>query len=315
MKDNLLYINDKSSLMDFKQFKSQSYCRVAPSLGALEADHEYGIPGHTRTWGTINYERKHHKKLPTVFFGMYDLRDYLAVLFHRGKTWILWTGSDIENLIHGFVFNDGKLKLLSKIFRGNWWVLAILRKAEHWVEDEDERQKLARLGVFARVCPSFMGEINDFPITYKNFYHPNVYVSGHPGREDEYGFEIVKRVAPQCPMLRFHIYGSMPDWKQYPKNIVLHGRVPKEQFNREIRGMQCGLRLNKTDGFSEITAKAVLMGQYAITYLEYPAIPNFTETRELVQYLNSLRSMNQPNRMARDYYLKVLNDYPWNTKK
>jgi hypothetical protein len=301
--------------MQGNEITTQTYCRVAPSLGALDADHEYGIPGHTRTWGTINYERRHHKKEPTVFFGMYDLRDYIALWRHKGKKWILWAGADLENLKHGFVFNDGKLKLLSKLLRGNWWVLYIIRDAEHWVEDLDEASKLAQFGIQARMAPSFMGDVSQFPVTYKQFHNPNVYISGHPGREDEYGFEIVKKIAPQCPDLRFHIYGSMPDWKVYSKNIILHGKVPREQFNSEIRNFQCGLRLNKSDGFSEITAKAVLMGQYPITYLYYPLIPNFKELRELVSLLKSLKQVARPNIQARDYYLKVLNSYPWNIKK
>lgn len=297
--------------------KGQAYCRVAPSLGSLDADHEYGVPGHTRTWGTINYERSKHRHLPTVFFGLYDLRDYIALWRHGGKKWVLWAGSDLENLKNGFLFNDGKLKLISKIFRGNWLALWMMRGAEHWVEDLDEAYKLAMFGIKSQVCPSFMGDVSQFGVTYQRYHHPNVYISGHPGREDEYGFEIVKRIAPQCPDLRFHIYGSMPDWDQYPKNITLHGKVLREQFNSDIRHMQCGLRLNKSDGFSEITAKSILMGQYPITYLHYPMIPRFEDTKkykDLVDLLNSLRSMNQPNYGGRDYYLKHLNKYPWNTK-
>lgn len=291
------------------------YCRVAPSLGGLEADdHEYGIPGHQRTWGTLNYDPKYNRHEPTVFFGLYDLRDYIALWRHKGQKWILWAGSDLENLVHGFIFNDGKLKLLSKIFRGNWWVLKIIEKAKNWVEDRDEQNKLRKLGIISEVAPSFMGRLEDFGVSYQCFHHPNVYVSGHPGREDEYGFEQVKRIAPRCPQVNFHLYGAMPDWKQWPPNITLHGRVPKEQFNREIKNMQCGLRLNKSDGFSEITAKSVLMGQYPLTYLEYPCIPNFKNDGELVSLLNSLKQMQKPNWTGRNYYLQALNNYPWRVK-
>lgn len=282
----------------------KTYCRVAPSLGALEAD-------HTSVWGTLEYDPKKNRNEPTVFFGLYDLRDYYALWRHKGKKWVLWAGSDLENLIHGFLFNDGKLKTLSKIFRGNAWVLHILRKAEHWVEDVDEAKKLVRFGIMPQINPSFLGNIDDFPVSYTCFFKPHVYVSGHPGREDEYGFEIVRRIAPRCPSTTFHLYGSMPDWKQYPSNIVLHGKVPKEQFNREIKKYQCGLRLNKTDGFSEITAKSILMGQYPLTHLEYPCIPNFENEDELVQLINSLNSLPKYNRIGREYYIQVLNNYPW----
>lgn len=296
----------------------QIYCRVAPSLGALDADHEYGIPGHTRTWGTIDYNRSQHSKEPTVFFGLYDLRDYIALSRHKGQKWVLWAGSDLENLVNGFAFNDGKLKQLSVLLKGVFttFIMRILMKAEHWVEDIDEANKLAKFGIKAEICPSFMGDVEQFGISYKVAHHPNIYISGHPGREDEYGFETVKRIAPQCPDVRFHVYGSMPpDWKQYPKNVILHGKVSREEFNRDIRSYQCGLRLNKSDGFSEITAKSILMGQYAITYLQYPMIPNYNNNKELVSLLNSLRSLNRPNKQGRDYYMSVLNNYPWNIKK
>src|SRR3990167_7697782 len=103
--------------------KNNWYCRWAPSLGALESD-------ALSVWGTPLYEYLKHKREQAVFFGLYDLRCYLALWRHKGKACVLWAGSDILNLKNGFVFNDGKLKLFSKLLRGNWWVFYILKKAE-----------------------------------------------------------------------------------------------------------------------------------------------------------------------------------------
>lgn len=286
------------------------FCRIAPSLGELEAD-------HTEVWGTFEYTSNDLNQ-PTCFFGLYDLRDYLALRRHRGKKWILWAGSDLENLRHGFIFNDGKLRLLSKIFRGIFrtWLIKVLRTADHYVEDEDEAMKLMAFGIESKIVPSFLGKIEDFPVHYhRPLDRPQVYISGHPGREDEYGFEIVRRVADRVRTCDFHIYGSMPSWNSHPVNITLHGKVPKEQFNSEIQNYHCGLRLNASDGFSEITAKSVLMGQYPITRLEYPLIPNFENEDELVSLLSSITEMRKPNHRARTYYLEALNKYPWVKRK
>ena len=286
-----------------------TYCRWAPSLGELEGTHE-------EVWGTQKYIWKRHKKEPCTFFGLYDVRDYLALWQHRGKAWILWAGSDLENLIQGFIFNNGKLKLLSKILRGNWWLVKILKKAEHYVENQNEANKLAKFGIQSKVRPSFLGDIKDFPITYKPSDKPNVFISGHSGREEEYGFGFVARLADIVPECVFHLYGSN-EWgyAEGKKNIVFHGKVSRETFNAEIQNYQCGLRLNKSDGFSEITAKNVLNGGYPITYLKYPMIDNVETEEELVRLLKELKNKKEPNHKARQFYYETLNNFPWNTKK
>lgn len=293
----------------------QTYCRWAPSLGDLEGSYSSHIKvyGHEEVWGTKPYQFSYNGGDPTVFFGMYDLRDYLALWRHWGKAWVLWTGSDLNNLVNGFVFNDGKLKWLSMLFRGVGWVLPILRKAEHYVENEDEANKLKRFGITAKIVPSFMGNVNDFPVSYVWKERPDVYVSGHPDREKEYGFAYVEEIAKQVPECTFHLYGA--DWKSDLPNVVCHGSVPKEQFNKDIKGYQCGLRLNRSDGFSEITAKSVLMGQWPITYLYYPEIDRFTNTDELVALLKQLKYKLEPNYNGRAWYLLALNQYPWCIKR
>jgi hypothetical protein len=293
--------------------KSKIYCRTAPSLGALNNS-------PVEIWGTEEYSYQPNKNDPTVFFGLYDLRDYIALWRHKGKAWVLWAGSDIENLVNGFIFNDGKLKWISRILRGNWWLKYILKKADHYVESADEWNKLMDWGLPkpTSVIPSFLGRAQDFPVSYKQAFHPNVYISAHEGREEEYGVDYIKKIAKQVPECIFHIYGVSKDGylgrelkNYFEGNIVWHGKVSNAKMNAEIKHFQCGLRLNSSDGFSEITAKSILMGQYAITRLRYPMIPNFETDRDLVSLLKSLRTMNKPNHAARNYYLNSLNRYPW----
>lgn len=277
--------------------------RWAPSLGELESTHQLA-------WGTQDYKSRYE---PTCFFGLYDLRDYIALWRHKGKAWVLWAGSDILNLKNGFILNDGKLKTLSQLFKGNWWVYPILKKAEHWVENTKEEIVLESLGIKINgICPSFLGNINKFKIKYKWNKIANVYLSASEGRQEEYGFGIVERIAKELPFIKFHLYGA--DWKTKNKNVIVHGRVSKEQMNKEIENFQIGLRLNEFDGFSEILAKAVLMGQYAIGKVKHPLIPSFENDLELILILNNLRKIKEPNYKARDWYLYSLNNFPWNER-
>lgn len=287
-------------------------CRWAPSLGELEGTHQ-------DAWGTKDYVYATDKYLPTVFFGLYDLRDYLALWRHAGPKWVLWAGSDLENLVSGFLFNDGKLKWLSRLLPINFWLIPILRRATHFVEDNDEAVKLfTKTGLTPSIAPSFLGNIEYWSNPKREYYHlqkPQVYLSLSQGREVEYGLNQLLEIAPFLPDTTFHVYGSDSKPADLPPNIKWHGRVSKHDFNLEIRYYQCGLRLNRHDGFSEITAKSVLMGQYPITYLSYPMIPNATHKDQLIDLLHSLKGCTQPNRKAREYYIQALNNYPWNVKK
>lgn len=289
--------------MDIRGIFKIMQVRWAPSLGALESTHEIA-------WGTEDYKDRNK---PTCFFGLYDLRDYIALWRHKGKAFVLWAGSDILNLKSGFLFNDGKLKSLSKLLRGNWWVYPILKKAEHWVENLTEERVLESLGIkVSGVCQSFLGNINKFKIQYKYKKIANVYLSANEGRQEEYGFGTIERIAKELPFIKFHLYGA--SWKTKNKNVIVHGWISKEQMNKEIEGYQIGLRLNNFDGFSEILAKAVLMGQYAISKVKHPLIPSFENDMELILILNNLRKNKEPNYKAHDWYIYNLNRFPWNER-
>lgn len=285
----------------------QAHCRVAPSLGALEATHQ-------EAWGTTDYDSR-NKNVPCVFFGLYDLRDYVALARHRGTKWVLWAGSDLNNLKHGFVFNDGKLRLLSKLFRG-WFhklVVSTLKSADHYVENLDEYLKLKECtGIKAKIVPSFLGKIEDWPLSYKPNTRPQVYISVSGNRWEEYGAGQVVQLAANLPNIDFHIYGFGVPKRTW--NTFFHGRVPKTQFNTAIKSMQCGLRLNESDGFSEITAKSVLMGQWPISRLYNHGIHHYTDTKQLVSLLKALKNRKKPNIRGRNYYLQALNNYPWVSK-
>ena len=72
---------------------------MAPSLGTFEDSPE-------NVWGTKIYKYPEDKFRPTCFMGVYDVRDYWALLRHRGKKAIFWCGSDILNLKNRFLFSE-----------------------------------------------------------------------------------------------------------------------------------------------------------------------------------------------------------------
>lgn len=298
----------------------KTFCRYAPSLGALE-----GTP--LQVWGTPEYNEKKHKYEPCVFFGLYGLPDFYSLWRHKGRKYILWAGSDILHFREGYWLDDdgeislesmGGVKLgLSPRGMAKW----INKYCESYVEDEGEAWQLNDCGIEVKgIIPSFMGNINNYKVSFKK--GNKVYLSANEGYQHEYGWGIIAQIACQLPEIEFHMYGA--EWKyQSLPNVIVHGRVSKGVMNDEIKNMQCGLRLNKHDGFSEITAKSVLWGQYPITYLYHPMIKQYTSDdcgqpfcnkglNNLVKLLKEIPKKKKPNLKVRSHYLGILNQYPWN---
>lgn len=282
-----------------------SYCRWAPSLGKLEGTAE-------QAWGTKPYVWWKHRREPTCFFGLYDLRDYLALAAHRGKAWVLWAGSDIRNLNDGFLFNDGKLKLLSILLKSKFthWTKFVLSKAEHWVENDWEKETLESLGIpVSGVCPSFLGRIEKYEVSFKSQARAAAYISAGEGRGQEYGFDLTCRAAVRLPWMDFFLYGD--HWESSLPNVFCRGRVSKEIFDKETSTMQIALSLNDFCGFSEVVARGILRGHYAVSKVLHPLIPTFQDEMELIASLNRLRKMILPNIEAREWYLSETNKFPW----
>ena len=287
------------------------YCNWSKSLGGLENNAFY-------IWDTPPYEYLCHKHDNLIQFGMYDLSDYITIWRHKGRRCILWAGFDILNLRARFSLNNSKLRFF-RPFHG-WMCKWLNKNVENWVENETEKKALNDMGIsVVEVCPSFLGDMNVLNVSYKWNKRMNVYVSAAEGREREYGFTTVLNIAYALPDMVFHFYGSdswKKNWETNSHNdglrqIIFHGRVPKAQMNEEIRNMQVGLRLNEFDGFSEIIAKAVLMGQYVISKVEHPFIPTFKNDMDLTHQLKLLQKKKKPNIKVRDWYRAHINKFPW----
>ena len=168
-------------------------CRVAPSLGALEGTHD-------QVWGTKEYISQDED---TVFFGLYGLPDFYTLWRHKGKKYILWAGSDIRHFQNGYWLEDGGSIRVDPQPLADW----IEKHCESWVENDVERVALEEMGITAKVGQSFMGDVNDYEVTYKPNERPSVYLSANVGREEEYGWQLVENIADRCEV-DFHLYGS-----------------------------------------------------------------------------------------------------------
>lgn len=270
--------------------------RYAPSLGELE-----GTPA--QVWGTKPYLDEFQ---PTVFFGLYGLPDFYALWRHKGRRAILWAGSDILHFGHGYWLDEDGLIRLDPEALARW----INENCKSYVENGVEHEALMVHGIESKIVPSFMGDTKVYQIEFTPNERPQVYSSVSGENFREYGWEQIELVADKCSV-DFHLYGS-DEWKSRHSNVFVKGRVPKDVMNEEVKHMQAGLRLNEFDGFSEILAKSVLWGQHPISRIGYRYIDSFTNNDELIKLLNGLKDKKEPNIKARDYYLSVINQYPFN---
>lgn len=270
-------------------------CRWSPTLGELEATHQ-------EIWGTEDYV---DLQKPTVFFGCYGLPDFMAIRQHKGRKALLWCGTDIIHLTNGYWIDDvGIIKVDPKPF-----CEYLNQYVENWVENEVEYKALKKLGIRSKICPSFLGDVKKFEVSFKQGNKLYTSVSGDDF--ERYGWYLIPKLAKENPNIEFHCYGNIeipfsPEELNMP-NLIIHGRVPKEQMNAEIKEMQGALRLIEMEGFSEIVAKSILMGQYPVSVIAYPGCIKVSEISRVVK-------ISKPNLKGREWLLKNVNKYPWNVK-
>lgn len=266
-------------------------CKIANSLGGGFA----GTPN--QVWGTGDYVNNTD---PTVFFGCYGLPDFYAIWRHKGRKAILWAGSDIRHLLNGYWLEDGGAIRLPPKEMAKW----LNKNCENYCENIVEWKALKGLGIDSTIIPSFLGNVNDYQVEYKWSDTPKVYASVSGDDFKLYKWDVIDLLAREHRGIEFHLYGNKTPWATGEKNVIVHGRVPQEVMNAEIKQMQAGLRLLDFDGFSEITAKSFLWGQWPITTIPYPHALTLSD-------LGSLKDKKEPNLEGRNYYLNTLNKYPW----
>lgn len=273
-------------------------CRIAPSLGGGFA----GTPNEA--WGTVDYT---DDTKPTVFFGLYGLPDFFALWRHKGRRAILWAGSDILYFEKGYWLEEGGYYHLNACDLAGW----INKHCESWCENVVEKERLAKCGINAKVCPSFLGDVSKFKVTFRPSSMVTVYASVSGDDFKLYGWDVIERIAGKVPDVLFYLYGNKKPWKTKHRNVEVKGRVTQYLMNCQISQMTCGLRPLEFDGASEILIKSALMGQYPISRIPYPHIASYKTDAELVAQLKKLSTYKKPNLKARLYYQRVLNQLPW----
>lgn len=267
--------------------------RVAPSLGG----------GFERTfeeaWGLETYNAIADVNKPTVFAGIYGLPDFYALWRHKGKRYVFWCGSDIRHLKNGYWLDDKGKTRISPVGISDW----INKYCENWCENKAEQQWLRELGIQAKISPSFLGDVDKFKVSYIQSDTPKLYASVSGDDFILYGWYLINKLAVEHPAVEFHLYGNNKIWEA-PGNVIVHGRVSNEQMNEEIKDMQGCIRLINMEGFSEIVAKSMLMGQYPVSAIDYPYTLNVEEIRTLFD-------KDKPNLEGRNYLINNLNKYPW----
>lgn len=233
-----------------------------------------------------------------LFFGLYTMHDYDAWWYSDlKKRRVFWCGSDIINTLGNKEFQR-RLKLYPD--------------AEHYCETKEEYDNLKTIGIEARIIPSFLEDIDSFPVKYEPSDTPHIWMCAHPAREEEYGVDIAYRMAKKFPDYTFHIYGIY-EWLQEekPKNVIFHGQVPGEQLNQEIRQYQGSLRGNVHEGFSEVPIKTILVGGYPMTRMKFDKMWNFQTDEELEEHLKRLKGLKDWNKEGYRHWRNKLNKFPW----
>ena len=271
-------------------------CRVAPSLGGGFA----GTP--EQVWGTPPYNPETDINKPCVFFGLYGLPDFYALWKHKGKKYILWAGSDITHFTNGYWLDEKGFMKLNPISLAKW----INKNCESWVENQVEYEALKKLGIWSQVCPSFLGNVEDYEISFKQ--GNKVYCSVSGDDFDLYKWPEVLKLAKQNEDIDFYLYGNTKQFKHNLPNVFVKGRVSQEQMNKEVKEMQGALRLLSFDGCSELVVKGALWGQYPISLISYPHTLKPTQIRDILD-------KKEPNHLGRVYFIDKLNKFPWNQKK
>lgn len=287
--------------------KIEWLCRIAPSLG----DGFDGTP--EKVWGTQKYEVPFFLKnlygdiKQCVFFGLYGLPDFFDLWRHHGKKYILWAGSDITNFVNGYWLDEkGRIKLNPSPL-AKW----INENCDSYVENAVEYEALKKVGIICKVVPSFLGNVEDYKVSYKLSDRPKLYTSVSGNDFKLYGWDKIPLLAQKNPSIEFHLYGNTIPFPLLPKgllsNVIVHGRVSKEQMNEEIKDMQGAIRLTEFDGFSEIIAKSLLWGQWPVSLIDYPHVLKVSD-------IDTLPFRTYANDAGRSWLLSVVNKYPWNQK-
>lgn len=238
------------------------------------------------------YDVKTDKKKRTLFW-LYSLEDYKLLHLHEGKSYIYWHGVDVLYL-----------------FQHRKKFLSIIRKVNPVCACHNELQQnlLAEMGVYAHVRPIFWNNIEKYIAVSESFTN-QVYITSHPGREEEYGEPMINAVASALCDWKFHIFGTQ---KTTPvcDNVIHHGKIPEEAMDEITNNHAATIRWKHIngkhwDGVSQTVIKALLRKQMAITGIKYPFAHHATGIQDIISDLQNFESLNNTLPIIK------LNEFDW----
>lgn len=225
-----------------------------------------------RRYGLIEYDPEKHRYDHCVFFGMYQEADWNALVSHNGRSTVVWCGSDIFQV----GLNARTLQTIP---------------SRHICENRLQQHVLTMLlgGIVPEVRYNFYGDVEKYPISFTPSENPHVWLCSHVGfgAAVQAGLDVLHTAASQVPEVTFHVYGHHEI--DSPPNVIYHDHVPEPHLDKEIKNYHAGIRLHEFDGFSEVLAKSLLLGQYPISRIYYPNMTVVKDTGELVDVLRNLK--------------------------
>ena len=165
---------------------------------------------------------------PVLFLGLYDDVDYQVFKDHRGRKAIFWNGSDVSALSENVLW-QATIKTFPNV--------------RHACHNLVLQKELEFMEIEARISPIFFSGVENYLVSFEKSDVLNVYMTAHPGREVEYGVNVVEEISDQTSGILFHVYGIS---KPNTSKIIYHGEVPESQMDEEIKKFQVCLRDRKS---------------------------------------------------------------------
>lgn len=216
--------------------------------------------------GFEKYDWKTDRDKPAMFWLYFD-EDYKLLANHTGKKIVFWHNSDVSKLYHGLQTEPPKWVGFYNLIKDP----AVI----HVTHNHLLRDELAMIGIHSIIRPVFWGDVNKFTPSIK--LTDDVYMCANPGRGIEYGEFIFHSLAAALPNLNFHIFGIDPTNSIYPDNLKYYGWIPEDDMDETVKDFGYCIRWNKHDGSANVILKALLMGQYCITTVNYQGMTNLVK--------------------------------------
>ncbi len=238
-----------------------------------------------------------HYHDPVWFFGMYFDQDFLQVLAHQGRKIINWRGSDALQLMN------------------SPWRKGILKEIEalHVCQSERQQNALRELGLDAVIRPMLNTDPNDISlIPLPKGPETRILVFWRRGIDAFIQANMFFSIASSCPGVIFHIVGDEnPERFSRPgrENIKFHGFLDEEALHGLMDQCKGTIRPWISDGTPNIQTKMLLKGRYAAHSCKFEKVAQCQSADEYVEWLSWLETVTQPNRKAREWWLRNLNNF------